>query len=560
MLSFDLEKKDFVKLARRLKKPGFIQLLANPKSKCSPLGLYRRLQKTKSKTCNCSYLLESVEKAESKARYSFVGNEADAVLSIKGKELSLTYLAQERELFEVLCRGIEKCCKLEAKIESKNPKDLKNPLQLRASILPGKDGFDTLRSAFPPANGAALLNGKRFSRQTFLGGAIGFTAYDSVYECFLKQKASLESELPDHQFLLVSKTFLFDHLKKEVYLVLTPFVNPESDSDPETLYEKALLEAERLSLLLKEAEEFEQEGEKGKEKRKNKREKQTQAIKYLQDRDKKAFEAAVLAAKQQILKGNIFQVVLSRSQTFGTQKSAFELYLRLRAINPSPYMYLFEFGKLALVGASPETLLAIHRRTLSINPIAGTCPRGRTKAEDEALAARLLEDEKEKAEHVMLVDLGRNDVRSVSKRGSVKVKDFMKVLKYSHVQHLESSIKGKLRPECDQFDAFRASFPAGTLSGAPKLRAMEIIATLETAPRGTYGGGAGYYSWNGDADFAILIRTLLLKDGLVFVQAGAGIVADSLPEKEFLETEAKMGALIKAVGKKAESENQIKEG
>ena len=210
-------------------------------------------------------------------------------------------------------------------------------------------------------------------------------------------------------------------------------------------------------------------------------------------------------------------------------------------------MYIFEFGDLAIVGASPETLLTVHQRTLITNPIAGSCPRGKSEAEDEAFAEHMLHDEKERAEHVMLVDLGRNDVRMVTESGSVKVSEFMKVLKYSHIQHIESKVIGTLRPECDQFDAFRAIFPAGTLSGAPKIRAMEIISELEAAPRGIYGGGVGYYSWNGDADFAIVIRTIIVKGKKASVQAGAGIVADSDPEYECRETERKMGAMLAAI-------------
>ena len=263
--------------------------------------------------------------------------------------------------------------------------------------------------------------------------------------------------------------------------------------------------------------------------------------------DRQGFEASVLQAKEHIFAGDIFQAVLSRKCEFELEKTPFELYTQLRTINPSPYMYIFEFGELAIIGASPETLLTVHKRTLIINPIAGTCPRGKTEAEDRALASHMLQDEKERAEHVMLVDLGRNDVRMVAESGSVKVSDFMKVLKYSHVQHIESTVSGKLRQECDQFDAFRAIFPAGTLSGAPKIRAMEIISRLEASPRGIYGGGVGYYSWNGDADFAIVIRTVLMKGKKASVQAGAGIVADSDPEYEFKETERKMEAMLTAI-------------
>jgi anthranilate synthase component 1 len=224
------------------------------------------------------------------------------------------------------------------------------------------------------------------------------------------------------------------------------------------------------------------------------------------------------------------------------------LYRRLRSINPSPYTYLFEFGPLTIVGASPETLFSAYAGKLSVNPIAGTCPRGKTEEEDASLAALMLQDEKERAEHVMLVDLGRNDVRSVCRSGTVQVKDFMSVLKYSHVQHIETTVEGELREECDQFDAARSVFPAGTLSGAPKLRAMEIIDKLEEEPRGLYGGGIGYFSVDGSADFAIAIRSILLQDGVATVQAGAGIVADSDPLREYEETERKMAAMRRALG------------
>jgi len=266
--------------------------------------------------------------------------------------------------------------------------------------------------------------------------------------------------------------------------------------------------------------------------------------------EKEEYEDAVRKAKKHIVDGDIFQVVLSRRYEVTTDQTPLELYTALRDVNPSPYMYLFEFNGTSIIGASPETLLSIHDRKVIINPIAGTCPRGKTREEDEDFAKEMLGSEKERAEHVMLVDLGRNDVRMVSQGGSVKVDDFMSVLKYSHVQHIESTVSGMLRDECDQFDATRAIFPAGTLSGAPKIRAMEIIHDLEKDARGIYGGGVGYYSWNGDADFAIVIRTIIKNGRKAIVQAGAGIVADSDPEYEYNETERKMAAMIKAIGGK----------
>jgi anthranilate synthase component 1 len=264
--------------------------------------------------------------------------------------------------------------------------------------------------------------------------------------------------------------------------------------------------------------------------------------------DQEQYEEAVRRARQHIIDGDIFQVVPSRRYELDIRQTPMELYYTLRKVNPSPYMYLFEFDDTGIIGASPETLMTVYSGKVITNPIAGTCPRGATPEEDEHLAQEMLSDEKECAEHVMLVDLGRNDVRMVSKPGTVKVEDFMSVLKYSHVQHIESTVTGLMQDECDQFDATRAIFPAGTLSGAPKIRAMEIIDELETSARGPYGGGVGYYSLNGDADFAIVIRTVVMKAGKAYIQAGAGIVADSDPTYEYNETERKMAAMIKALG------------
>lgn len=546
MLSFDLGKEEFEELASGIKQPGLIQLLARVDTgspACSPLELYRALRT--SETSGYSYLLESVEKQASKARYSFVGNDPDAVLKISDRKISLELLNPKASaLFEVIRSKIEESCGSEI-VKTENPEredaELKNR-QFMAAIPQGKDSFDALRLAFPTANGMELLNAKRFDRQTFLGGAIGYTAYDAIYDSWLGVEKGFESEIPELQYLLISKTVVFDHLTDEIYIAVTIQINPGSDAG--NLYEKALLEAERLCFTLKEAALYGDSIE--------------TVVSCAStvsgspvsvcDTDRQKFEASVLQAKEHIFAGDIFQAVLSRKCEFGLEQSPFELYIQLRAINPSPYMYLFEFGDLAIVGASPETLLTVHKRTVITNPIAGTCPRGKSDVEDEALASHMLNDEKERAEHVMLVDLGRNDVRMVSESGSVKVSGFMEVLKYSHVQHIESTVSGTLRPECDQFDAFRAVFPAGTLSGAPKIRAMEIISELETSPRGIYGGGVGYYSWNGDADFAIVIRTVLVKGKKASVQAGAGIVADSDPGYEFKETERKMAAMLAAIG------------
>jgi anthranilate synthase component I len=544
MLSFDLGKEEFKKLASRISQPGFIQLLARIDTiTCSPLKLYRTLRASGSS--GYSYLLESVEKQESRARYSFVGNDPDAVIEISDRKISLELLNPNALLFfEEIRSKVEKACRHET-VEEENPgkenPELRN-IKFTAPIPHGKDAFDALRLAFPPADGMGLLNAQRFDRQTFLGGAIGYTAYDAIYDSWLGVEKGFESEIPELQYLLVSKTFVFDHLTEEIYIAITPFVNPGSDAGE--VYEKALQEAEKLCSTLKEA--ALSGGHVVTEASSELVCPVSPASDYSTGRQK--FEESVLQAKEHIFAGDIFQAVLSRKCEFRLEQSPFELYIQLREINPSPYMYIFEFGDLAIVGASPETLLTVHKRAVITNPIAGTCPRGKTEAEDEAFAAHMLQDEKERAEHVMLVDLGRNDVRMVTESGSVKVPEFMKVLKYSHVQHIESTVSGVLRPECDQFDAFRAIFPAGTLSGAPKIRAMEIISELEAYPRGIYGGGVGYYSWNGDADFAIVIRTVLVQGKKASVQAGAGIVADSDPGYEFRETERKMAAMLAAIG------------
>jgi anthranilate synthase component 1 len=569
VISFDIGEEEFKKLVSGLEKPGLVQLLAKIDSAyspaCSPLELYQALKN--SGTSGYSYLLESVEKQASKARYSFVGNDPDALLTINDRKLSLELLNPDASAFfeEIVSKAKEACADKAGEAgnkenENKESEVKRTALQtlqkFTAPIPEGKDSFDALRLAFPPANGIEFLNEKRFDRQTFLGGAIGYTAYDAIYDSLLGIEKGFESEIPELQYLLVSKSYVFDHLTEEVYIVVTPFVRPGSDAGK--IYEKALSEAEILYSAVREATLSKSAGKTAFPNRSTGSQstgsQSTGVDSFLQvcSADLSEFETSVLQAKEHIFAGDIFQAVLSRKCEFKLEQSPFELYAQLRAINPSPYMYIFEFRDLAIVGASPETLMTVHKRTVLINPIAGTCPRGKSEAEDEELASHMLNDEKERAEHVMLVDLGRNDVRMVCKSGSVKVSGFMKVLKYSHVQHIESTVSGTLRPECDQFDAFRAIFPAGTLSGAPKIRAMEIISELETAPRGIYGGGVGYYSWNGDADFAIVIRTLLIKGNKASVQAGAGIVADSDPAYEFRETERKMAAMLAAIGGETE--------
>jgi len=462
----------------------------------APFTLYQALRRR-----GYSYLLESVEKSGQKARFSFVGAAPSALVTVKGERLRVELMGEARAAGHFMAERLETVADMSREGSA-----------LEGTIRHGRDLFDALRAAIPAA---PCRDPNSFGRQVFYGGAIGYLAYDLVLSRLGRPSTST---VPDAQMAVVESTFIFDHLMRKVYFALSPLLpGPKVDLiqdiegiDPEPIH-------------------------------------QSRPAEFLGAGGQEEYMDAVRAAQEHIAAGDIFQVVLARSARFGRVRPL-DLYLRLRTINPSPYTYLFEFGDLAIVGASPETLFSAYAGRLQVNPIAGTCPRGRTIHEDRALAEAMLGDEKERAEHVMLVDLGRNDVRQVCQSGSVQVEDFMSVLQYSHVQHIETTVSGRLRPECDQFDAARAVFPAGTLSGAPKMRAMEIIDRLEAEPRGIYGGGIGYFSADGSVDFAIAIRSILISNGIARVQAGAGIVADSDPIREFAETERKMAAMQKALG------------
>ncbi|AFV24253.1 anthranilate synthase component I [Methanolobus psychrophilus R15] len=523
MVDFDLSKEEFISLVRGSQKPAIVQLMAKVPSVCTPLQLYATLQ-----NAGHSYLLESVEKEKRHARYSFAGSEPEIVVSIKDRFLTIECQISS-ELSQYIYRRVKCMGRMEPLIGGR----------YRVKIEDGKDALDAFRDIFPTSNDAVLLNRKRFDRQTFLGGAIGYNSYDFVYDSWLDIGKKPDADTPDMHFAIMTKTFVFDHMTGETYIVISPFVTGESDL--EAVYEHACADSRLMERSLSMASVIGiSDSILGK----------VNAEEPVPDTDQETFEKAVLQAKQHIIDGDIFQIVLSRRYTVRMGQTPLQLYIRLRNINPSPYMYIFNFKDIGIVGASPETLMTVYGRKVITNPIAGTCPRGKNEEEDRQLAAGMLRDEKERAEHIMLVDLGRNDVRMVSKGGTVRVDDLMSVIKYSHVQHIESTVSGEMRDDCDQFDATRAIFPAGTLSGAPKIRAMEIIDDLEPESRGIYGGGVGYYSWNGDADFAIVIRTVLIKNNTAYVQAGAGIVADSDPAYEYQETERKMAAMIKAIGGK----------
>ncbi|CAI49762.1 anthranilate synthase component 1 [Natronomonas pharaonis DSM 2160] len=514
-----ISRSEFVELAGD--EPAVIRLVAELDAAVEPLEAYAALT---GRTTDCSpadhtFLLESAEKvassdpdgafragqgADRHARYSFVGYDPAAVVTVDaGAEATVDVIDDRYEGFF-------------------EPN--------------GGDTVATLRETLPDV---PLRNFPETDRQTLQGGLVGFLAYDAVYDLWLDEVGveRPDSRFPDAQFMLTTKTLVFDDAAGTVSLVCTPLVRP--GDDPGALYDDLTAEADRVESVLAAAESPETGGFSPVEERAGPQE---------------AYEDAVETAKEHVLDGDIYQGVISRTRELDGDVDTLGLYRALRDINPSPYMYLLDYDDLAVVGASPETLVSVRGREVMSNPIAGTCPRGESPVEDRRLAGEMLADDKERAEHTMLVDLARNDVRRVSEAGSVRVEEFMNVLKYSHVQHIESTVTGRLREDCDAFDATRASFPAGTLSGAPKIRAMEIIDDLERTPRGVYGGGVGYYSWSGDADFAIVIRTATVERGRgvagtdrITVQAGAGIVADSDPESEYEETEQKMDGVLEAI-------------
>jgi len=490
----------------------------------TPLSAFDAL----TQNANGSFLLESAEKvassdpdgafrpsgesAQRHARYSFVGYDPDAAIRLGPDGDRVTTLG-----------------------------DADLAATVRASLSetgPDADVVDRLRAALPDV---------RVADDTDVdggldGGLVGYTAYDAIYDLHLDEvgRERPDSRFPDAAYLLNTRTVAFDEVTDEVALVCTPVLS--RGDDPAETYAACRREARRVAAELRATDDPDPGG----------------FVRYDDvAEDRAVYEAAVETVKTHVREGDVYQCVLSRTRELYGDVDPVGLYEALRAVNPSPYMYLLEIDDLSVVGASPETLVSVRDDRVTMNPIAGTCSRGASPVEDRRLAGEMLADEKERAEHTMLVDLARNDTRLVSSPGSVRVEEFMNVLKYSHVQHIESTVVGDLADDADAFDALRAALPAGTLSGAPKLRAMEIVDDLETSPRGPYGGSVGYVTWDGDADTAIVIRTATVEsdaeapDGTpadrVTVRAGAGIVADSDPAGEYEETESKMDGVLAAL-------------
>ncbi|MGA2167267.1 MAG: anthranilate synthase component I [Terracidiphilus sp.] len=468
------------------------------------------------------FLLESVEGGEQVGRYTFMGLAPFKRIVARGRAITITegrkVTRTEGDIFDVLRQALG---------------------GHKPARLPG----------LPP----------------FTAGAVGFFSYDAVRQIErLPALAADELGVPDACLLFFDEVLAFDHVRKEIWLVVTADVTRRKPAGaPAAAYDRAVERLDKLEKrLARPLPKLPAQHGKGK-------------LRVKHRTRKRDFLAAVARTKEYIAAGDIFQAVLSQRFDVVPEADSFQVYRALRTVNPSPYMFFLRFAPegplgglpdqpktsskrskgsetLELAGSSPELLVRVHRGKVEYRPIAGTRPRGANEKEDQALAEEMLHDEKERAEHVMLVDLGRNDVGRVSQFGSVKVERLMFVERYSHVMHIVSTIEGRLKPELTAVDALRACFPAGTLSGAPKVRAMEIIEELEPARRGTYGGAVLYADFSGNLDSCIAIRSMLAIGGKGYVQAGAGIVADSVPELEYQESINKARAVIRAIDRARE--------
>ncbi|MDH5696874.1 MAG: anthranilate synthase component I [Dehalococcoidia bacterium] len=370
----------------------------------------------------------------------------------------------------------------------------------------------------------------------FCGGAVGYLAYETVRR--LEELPSPDSDplaLPESVFMFVDTLLIFDHVTHRIKIVS----HARPDGDVDSAYQAAVGKIDDLVNRLEQPFEHCQHI--------TTLDTPTEPAEISSNLTREEFEANVEKARQYIIAGEAIQIVLSQRLSRRTNAHPFNIYRALRSINPSPYMFFLNLKDFQLIGSSPEILVRAVDGTVTTRPLAGTRPRGKTPAEDARLEKELRSDEKERAEHIMLVDLGRNDIGRVSLPGTVRVSDLMKVERYSHVMHLVTNVEGRLRSDVSPLDALRACFPAGTVSGAPKIRAMEIIAELEPDKRGPYAGCVGYFSFSGNMDTAITIRTIVLTNGIAHVQAGAGIVYDSVPAREYEETLNKARALLNAI-------------
>jgi anthranilate synthase component 1 len=450
----------------------------------TPLSLYLKLANQP-----FSYLLESVQGGERFGRYSIIGLPAK------------TRIVAHANQVQVISDDV-----VIESVDNTNPLDFVKSYQAR---------FKT-----PPYEGLPR----------FTGGLAGYFGYETIRYIetrLANTKKPDEINVPDVLLMVSEELAVVDNLSGKLYFIV--YADPaEADA-----YDKAHARLAELLAMLRTTAPIPES-------------KPCAATVASSEFGEAAFKAAVVRAQQYILDGDIMQVVLSQRMAQKFSSPPLSLYRALRSLNPSPYMFYYDMGDHHVVGASPEILVRLENGTVTARPIAGTRPRGSSREQDLALAEELLADPKERAEHVQLMDLGRNDVGRVAATGTVKVTDNMMIERYSHVMHIVSNVEGKLKPGMDAIDVIKATFPAGTVSGAPKVRAMEIIDELEPSKRGIYAGAVGYLGFNGDMDVAIAIRTGVIKDNMLYVQAGAGIVADSIPHNEWVETQNKARAVLRA--------------
>jgi len=442
-----------------------------------------------------AYLLESIEGGEKWARYSFLGSGSPVVIYEDRGDL-------------MVVRGKKK-----TRIPSRG-----NPLERL------KEHMKEFRPVTVP------------DLPRFVGGAVGYLSYDMVrtFEN-LASRPQDHLNLPDFAFLMTDTLLIFDNVSQKIKVVANAHVASTRERDVTRAYREATKRIERMIARLR------------RPLRRARPHRRRRPITFTSNLSRADFEKMVNRTKEYIQAGDVVQAVLSQRWETNVQAHPLQLYRALRVVNPSPYMYYLRVAGVELVGSSPETLVRCEDGVISVRPIAGTRRRGHTVDEDQQLERRLLADEKERAEHVMLVDLGRNDVGRVSRPGSVAVDSLMHVERYSHVMHIVSNVTGRLDQSKTSYDVLRACFPAGTVSGAPKIRAMEIIDELEPTRRGPYAGAVGYFSFSGNMDMCINIRTIVIKKHQAFIQAGAGIVADSNPEQEYEETCNKAKAMMHAI-------------
>ncbi len=482
----------------------------------TPLSAYRKIRGQGE-----SFLFESVEGGEHLGRYSFVGCNPRAVIKQTGSKVEVIEGGRVVEKFEVAGKPLTR------------PSDTLSPSDGERDGVRGvRDGLEVVERVMKKYCPVTLPGLPRFT-----GGAVGFIGYEFIHdvEPVVPRPPHDELGTPAMYFIVADQLLVFDRVAQTITVLVNAAI--DEAASPTESYETAVEEIERLLSLLEQPLEHTPVSVPS----------EVPSVPFASNVAKETFLANVQASKKFITAGDIIQVVGSQRFSVETKASPVDVYRAARSVNPSPYMFLLELDGFSLVGASPEIHVRCEDNKVEIRPIAGTRRRGKTADEDAALEKELLADPKERAEHVMLVDLARNDIGRVCDFGSVQVKDLMIIERYSHVMHIVSSVEGKLSAGKTPYDLMRATFPAGTVSGAPKIRAMQIISELEGTTRGPYAGCVGYFSFNGNLDTCITIRTALLKDGQAYVQAGGGWVNDSEPEAEFQETVNKSKAMLKAV-------------